>query len=113
MKMNEMGEFVDDDDMDPSPYGTGKASGDRSSQPPKPGVFDQITDVSLAQIHELMHASKEDLPVIIEKSKAVSQLLTNLNNNMGNAVKVAGIMAAEGADVDGLRATMPRMLGGR
>jgi len=131
--MNECGEFVDE--FDPNADEIRDANNRRNAANANPqsrvgrahaansaagaqevrsqGVFDRITDVSLAQIDELMRADKDDLPVIIEKSKAVSQLLTNLNNNMGNAVKVAAIMASEGADVDGLRATMPRMLGGK
>jgi len=118
--MNECGEFVDE--FDPNADEIRQDNAARNAERPKQqaqqmprsqGVFDKITDVSLAQIDALMNADKEDLPVVIEQSKAVSQLLTNLNNNMGNAVKVAHIMAMDGMDVGGLKATMPRMLGGK
>lgn len=131
--MNECGEFVDE--FDPNADEMREANNRRNAANANPasrvgraheansavgaqevrsqGVFDKITDVSLAQIDALMNADKDDLPLVIEQSKAVSQLLTNLNNNMGNAVKVAHIMAMDGMDVGGLKATMPRMLGGK
>ena len=76
------------------------------------GTFDMLNDALFAQLGKLMEADDEHVEREIERSKAVSQLATNINNNMGNAVKVANIMAMEGMDVGGLRATMPRMLGG-
>lgn|GEM_PF-2240595 len=131
--MNECGEFVDEWDANPDEIREANNRRNAANANPQSrvgraheansaagaqevrsqGVFDKITDVSLAQIDALMHAGKDDLPLVIEQSKAVSQLLTNLNNNMGNAVKVAHIMAMDGMDVGGLKATMPRMLGGK
>lgn len=77
------------------------------------GTFDDLNNALFAQLNRLTSAKDDgDIEREIERSKAVSQLATNINNNMGNAVKVAHIMAQEGMDVTGLRATMPRMLGG-
>lgn len=76
------------------------------------GTFDMLNEALFAQLERLESASGDDVAQEIERSKAVSQLATNINNNMGNAVKAANLLAMEGADVSGLRATMPRMLGG-
>ena len=76
------------------------------------GTFDMLNEALFAQLDRLESASGDDVAQEIERSKAVSQLATNINNNMGNAVKAANLLAMEGADVSGLRATMPRMLGG-
>ena len=76
------------------------------------GTFDMLNEALFAQLDRLENASGDDVAQEIERSKAVSQLATNINNNMGNAVKAANLLAMEGADVSGLRATMPRMLGG-
>ncbi len=76
------------------------------------GTFDMLNDALFAQLDRLTKADKDNVEREIERSKAVSQLATNINNNMGNAVKVANLMAMEGMDVSGIRATMPRMLGG-
>ena len=76
------------------------------------GTFDMLNEALFAQLERLERASGDDVAQEIERSKVVSQLATNINNNMGNAVKAANLLAMEGADVSGLRATMPRMLGG-
>ena len=76
------------------------------------GTFDMLNEALFAQLERLERASGDDVAQEIERSKAVSQLATNINNNMGNAVKAANLLAMEGADVSGLRATMSRMLGG-
>ena len=56
----------------------------------KQGTFDDLNNALFAQL---------------------DRLATNVVNNMNNAVQVARILADEGMDVSGIRATMPRMLG--
>lgn len=76
------------------------------------GTFDDLNNALFAQLDRLANAGKDEIEYEIERSKAVSSLATNINNNMANAVKVARIMADEGMDMHGLKATMPKMLGG-
>lgn len=76
------------------------------------GTFDDLNAALFAQIDRLANATREDIETEIARSNAVSSLATNVVNNMGNAVKVAKLLADEGMDVSGIRATMPRMLGG-
>ena len=76
------------------------------------GTFDDLNNALFAQLDRLANAGKDDVEQEIARSHAVSQLATNVVNNMNNAVKVARLLADDGMDVGGLRATMPRMLGG-
>jgi len=76
------------------------------------GTFDDLNNALFAQLDRLAGAEGDEMEKEIARSHAVSQLATNVINNMNNAVKVAKILADEGMDVGGLRATMPRMLGG-
>ena len=75
------------------------------------GTFDDLNNALFAQIDRLQSARGEDIEREISRSNAVSKLATNVVNNMNNAVQVARILADEGMDVSGIRATMPRMLG--
>lgn len=74
------------------------------------GTFDQLNEALFAQLERLANAGDEDIENEIKRSNAVSQLASNINNNMANAVKVAGILSMEGMDVSGMRATLPGML---
>lgn len=76
------------------------------------GTFDDLNNALFAQLDRLANADKDSVEQEIARSHAVSQLATNVVNNMNNAVKVAKLLADEGMDVSGIRATMPRMLGG-
>ena len=76
------------------------------------GTFDDLNAALFAQIDRLQHAGKDEIENEIARSNAVSKLATNVVNNMNNAVQVARLLAEEGMDVSGIRATMPRMLGG-
>ena len=75
------------------------------------GTFDDLNAALFAQIDRLQSAQGEEIEQEIARSNAVSKLATNVVNNMNNAVQVARILADEGMDVSGIRATMPRMLG--
>lgn len=74
------------------------------------GTFDQLNEALFAQLERLANAGDEDIENEIKRSNAVSQLASNINNNMANAVKVAGILSMEGMDVSGMKATLPGML---
>lgn len=77
------------------------------------GTFDKLNDALFAQLDKLQAADVNDpeaMELLIEQTKAVSQIAVNVNNNMANAVKVANILAMEGMDVGGMRATLPGML---
>ena len=74
------------------------------------GTFDKLNDALFAQLERLANAGEDDIENEIKRSNAVSQLASNINNNMANAVRVAGILSMEGMDVSGMRATLPGML---
>lgn len=74
------------------------------------GTFDMLNDALFAQLERLANADEGNIESEIKRSNAVSQLAANINGNMANAVKVAGILALEGMDVGGMRATLPGML---
>lgn len=76
------------------------------------GTFDVLNDALLTQLDRLMAADEETVDKEIKRSNAVSQLSANVNANMSNAVRVSRLLAEEGMDVRGMRATMPKMLGG-
>lgn len=76
------------------------------------GTFDDLNNALQAQLDRLMSATGEDVDTEIRRSKAVGNLAANINANMSNAVRVAQILSEDGFDMSGLRATMPRMLGG-
>lgn len=76
------------------------------------GTFDVLNDALLTQLDRLMEADEETVDKEIKRSNAVSQLAANVNANMANAVRVSRLLAEEGMDVRGMRATMPKMLGG-
>lgn len=76
------------------------------------GTFDKLNDALTVQLDRLMTADGETVDKEIKRSNAVSQLAANINANMANAVRVSRLLAEEGLDVSGMRATMPRMLGG-
>ena len=76
------------------------------------GTFDQLNEALFAQLERLANAGEEDIENEIKRSNAVSQLASNINANMANAVRVSRLLAEEGMDVSGMRATMPKMLGG-
>ena len=74
------------------------------------GTFDKLNDALFEQLDRLSRAEEDDIESEIKRSNAVAQLASNINNNMANAVKVANILAMEGMDVGGMRATLPGML---
>ena len=74
------------------------------------GTFDKLNDALFAQLDRLSRAGEDEIENEIKRSNAVAQLAVNINNNMANAVKVANILAMEGMDVGGMRATLPGML---
>lgn len=76
------------------------------------GTFDQLNEALTVQLDRLMAADGESIDKEIKRSNAVSQLASNINANMANAVRVSRLLAEEGMDVSGMRATMPKMLGG-
>ena len=76
------------------------------------GTFDALNEALMVQLDRLMTADKETVDKEIKRSNAVSQLAANVNANMANAVRVSRLLAEEGMDVSGMKATMPRMLGG-
>ena len=76
------------------------------------GTFDVLNDALLVQLDRLMTADREDMDSEIKRSNAVSQLAMNVNRNMANAVEVAKLLSTDGEDVRGMRAMMPKMLGG-
>ena len=79
------------------------------------GMFDQLNEALFAQLDKLQSVRLDDaeqVERVIEQSRAVSQLASNINANMANAVRVSRLLAEEGMDVSGMKATMPRMLGG-
>lgn len=76
------------------------------------GTFDQLNEALTVQLDRLMAADGETIDREIKRSNAVSQLASNINANMANAVRVSRLLAEEGMDVSGMRATMPKMLGG-
>ncbi len=76
------------------------------------GMFDQLNEALTVQLDRLMAADGETIDREIKRSNAVSQLASNINANMANAVRVSRLLAEEGMDVSGMRATMPKMLGG-
>lgn len=76
------------------------------------GTFDVLNDALLVQLDRLMTAEREDMDSEIKRSNAVSQLAMNVNRNMSNAVEVAKLLSTDGEDVRGMRAMMPKMLGG-
>ena len=76
------------------------------------GTFDVLNDALLTQLDRLMAAGEDTVDKEIKRSNAVSQLASNVNANMANAVRVSRLLAEEGMDVRGISATMPRMLGG-
>ena len=76
------------------------------------GTFDVLNDALLVQLDRLMTAEREDMDSEIKRSNAVSQLAMNVNRNMANAVEVAKLLSTDGEDVRGMRAMMPKMLGG-
>ena len=76
------------------------------------GTFDVLNDALLVQLDRLMTADRDDMDSEIKRSNAVSQLAMNVNRNMANAVEVAKLLSTDGEDVRGMRAMMPKMLGG-
>lgn len=76
------------------------------------GTFDKLNEALQVQLERLMEADEDTVDREIKRSNAVSQLASNINANMANAVRVSRLLAEEGMDVSGMRATMPRMLGG-
>lgn len=76
------------------------------------GTFDKLNEALQVQLDRLMAADEATVDKEIKRSNAVSQLAANINANMANAVRVSRLLADEGMDVSGMRATMPRMLGG-
>ena len=76
------------------------------------GTFDMLNDALATQLERLMAADAEHVDYEIKRSNAVSQLATNINRNMSNAVEVARLLSIDGEDVRGMRSMMPRMLGG-
>lgn len=74
------------------------------------GTFDKLNDALFEQLERLASADDETVESEIKRSNAVAQLANNINNNMANAVKVAGILSMEGMDVSGMRRTLPGML---
>ena len=76
------------------------------------GTFDQLNEALTVQLDRLMAADGETIDKEIKRSNAVSQLASNINANMANAVRVSRLLAEEGMDVSVMRATMPKMLGG-
>jgi hypothetical protein len=79
------------------------------------GTFDMLNDALFAQLDKLQSidpANKEQMQLAIEQTNAVCGLAKNINHNMANAVRVAGILDRNGGDVEGMRGSMPRMLTG-
>ena len=76
------------------------------------GTFDKLNEALQVQLERLMEADEDTVDKEIKRSNAVSQLASNINANMANAVRVSRLLAEEGMDVSGMKATMPRMLGG-
>lgn len=74
------------------------------------GTFDKLNDALFEQLGRLSSAQGDDVEAEIRRSNAVAQLASNINNNMANAVKVANILAMEGADVAGMGRMLPGML---
>jgi len=78
-------------------------------------TFDTLNDALFAQLDKLQSidpANKEQMRLAIEQTNAVCGLAKNINANMANAVRVAGILDRNGGDVEGMRASMPKMLTG-
>lgn len=78
-------------------------------------TFDMLNDALFAQLDKLQSidpANKEQMQLAIEQTNAVCGLAKNINSNMANAVRVAGILDRNGSDVGGMRSSMPRMLTG-
>lgn len=74
------------------------------------GTFDQLNEALFAQLDRLANASEDEIENEIKRSNSVSQLASNINNNMANAVRVASILSMEGVDVGGMRSALPGML---
>ena len=74
------------------------------------GTFDKLNAALFEQLDRLASADEDTIESEIKRSNAVAQLASNINSNMANAVKVAGILSMEGMDVSGMRATLPGML---
>ncbi len=60
------------------------------------GTFDQLNEALTVQLDRLMAADGETIDREIKRSNAVSQLASNINANMANAVRVSRLLAEEG-----------------
>ena len=77
------------------------------------GTFDDLNAAMASEIERLLQAdTPEAIEAEVKRAHAVGKLGTVMVNNHANAIQVARLLSEEGMDVSGLRATMPRMLGG-
>lgn len=77
--------------------------------------FDLLNNALFLQMEKLQDAGKDELPDVIEQSRAVSQLAKNIINNMNAAMNLAKMKidadAMLGADA-GKAFDQDRLLGG-
>lgn len=79
------------------------------------GTFDTLNDALFAQLDKLQSVDPTDaeqMELAIKQTNAVCNLANNINTNMSNAVRVAQVLDRNGADLTGMRGSMPKMLTG-
>lgn len=76
------------------------------------GSFDQLNDALFAQMERISKASGPDeLEAEIARSKAVSELASNIIGNMSNGIRIMQMQERAGASMASLVGSAPKMLG--
>lgn len=79
------------------------------------GTFDKLNDALFAQLDKLQEVDKGDadeMELVIEQTKAVSQLASNIISNANTAISAMRLYDSAGMGAAELIGRAPKMLGG-
>ena len=79
------------------------------------GTFDKLNDALFAQLDKLQEVDRHDAEAmarVIEQTKAVSQLASNIINNANTAISAMRLYDQAGMGAAELIGRSPKMLGG-
>lgn len=79
------------------------------------GIFDQLNDALFAQMDKLQSVRPEDAEAmerVIEQTRAVSQLASNIIGNANTAISAMRLYDSAGMGAAELIGRAPKMLGG-
>lgn len=79
------------------------------------GTFDKLNDALFAQLDKLQEVDRDDaeaMELVIEQTKAVSQLASNIIGNANTAISAMRLYDSAGMGAAELIGRAPKMLGG-